>query len=88
MIWLSRACRQKYVCTTKNISASTLIVQNGLLRRDSTSSHIKQKKTDRVQIEILRFAMEMSSVSASDYLRNHGIEVSKSVICELVKKNA
>ena len=30
--------------------------------------------------------MEMSSVSASDYLRNHGIEVSKSVICELIKK--
>ena len=25
------------------------------------------------------------SVSASDYLRNHGIEVSKSVICELIK---
>ena len=45
----------------------------------------KAKKTDRVQIEILRVAMEMSSVSASDYLRNHGIEVSKSVICELIK---
>ena len=25
MIWLSRACRQKYVYTTKNISASTLL---------------------------------------------------------------
>ena len=48
----------------------------------------KAKKTDRVQIEILRVAMEMSSVSASDYLRNYGIEVSKPVICELIKKNA
>ncbi len=46
----------------------------------------KAKKTTRVQEEILKVAMEMSSISASSYLRNHGIEVSKSVICELVKK--
>jgi hypothetical protein len=48
----------------------------------------KAKKTTRVQEEILKVAMEMSSISAANYLRNHGIEVSKSVICELVKKNS
>jgi len=47
----------------------------------------KAKKTDRVQDEIIKVAMEMSSISASNYLRNHGIKVSKSVICELIKKN-
>lgn len=45
----------------------------------------KGKKTYRVQNETFRVAMEMSSVSASDYLRNYGIEVSKPVICELIK---
>ena len=45
-----------------------------------------KKKTARVQIEIIRVVMETSAVPVSDYLPNHGIQVSKSVICELIKK--
>ena len=79
----SKIClhNKKYFCSNPDCPKQTFAQRFDFIA-------YKAKKTNRVQIEILRVAMEMSAVSASDYLRNHGIEVSKSVICELFKKNA
>jgi len=47
----------------------------------------KAKKSDRLLDEILRVSVEVSSVNASKMLKNGVVDVSKSTICDLLKKN-
>jgi len=44
------------------------------------------KRTKRLQTEILRVALTQSSVSASKYLRNSVVDIGKSAICDMLKK--
>lgn len=43
-------------------------------------------RTKRLQTEILRVALTQSSVSASKYLRNSVVDIGKSAICDMLKK--
>ncbi|MGM0112730.1 transposase family protein [Enterococcus sp. DIV0187] len=47
----------------------------------------KAKKTKRLEEEILRISLNVSSVAASEILRNQIVDVGKSTICNLIKKN-
>lgn len=55
-------------------------------RFDFVSS--KGRKTDRLIDKILMTSAKLSSVSASTLLKSGAIKVSKSSICDLLKKNA
>lgn len=46
----------------------------------------KAKKTKRLEDEIVRLSLNSSSVAASNILRNSVVDVSKSTICNLLKK--
>lgn len=46
------------------------------------------RKTKRLEDKILKTSSELSSVRASKLLRENRITVSKSTICEMLKKNA
>lgn len=48
----------------------------------------KSKKTIRLEKEIINLATNVSSVAASKFLRKNVVNVGKSTICELLKKNA
>lgn len=48
----------------------------------------KAKKTKRLEKEIINLATNVSSVAASKFLRKNVVNVGKSTICELLKKNA
>jgi len=47
----------------------------------------KAKKSERLVEEIIRISLEVSSVTASQILRNGVVDVSKSTICDYLKKN-
>ncbi|WP_367397962.1 transposase family protein [Enterococcus raffinosus] len=46
----------------------------------------KAKKTRRLEEEIIRLSLNCSSVAASEILSKQTVEVSKSTICNLLKK--
>ena len=70
---------KKYFCINADCNHTTFAEQFDFY-------DFKATKTKRLQEEILRVALTQSSVSASKYLRNSVAEVSKSVICDLLKK--
>jgi transposase len=47
----------------------------------------KSKKSDRLISEIMKLSTEVSSVSASRMLKDGVVDVSKSTICDMLKKN-
>ena len=47
----------------------------------------KAKKTDRLEEEIIRLSLNCSSVAASEILKQSVVDVGKSTICNLIKKN-
>lgn len=47
----------------------------------------KTKKTGRLEDEIIRLSLNCSSVAASEILKKNVVDVSKSTICTLIKKN-
>jgi transposase len=47
----------------------------------------KAKKTKRLENEIINISMNVSSLTATDILRNSVADVGKSTICNLLKKN-
>lgn len=47
----------------------------------------KSKKTKRLIDKIQMTSVKLSAVSASVLLKNEGVRVSKTTICELLKKN-
>lgn len=47
----------------------------------------KSKKTKRLINKIRMTSVKLSSVSASALLKNEGVQVSKTTICEMLKKN-
>jgi transposase len=47
----------------------------------------KAKKTNRLQEEILRVSLSQSSLSAEKYLRESVADISKSSICNMLKKS-
>lgn len=46
----------------------------------------KAKKSNRLKDEIINISLNVSSVTASDILRNRTVDVGKSTICNLLKK--
>jgi len=48
----------------------------------------KSKKTKRLEKEIINLATNVSSVAASKFLSKNVVNIGKSTICELLKKNA
>jgi transposase len=46
----------------------------------------KAKKTNRLENEIINIAMNVSSLTATDFLRKNVVDVGKSTICNLLKK--
>lgn len=46
------------------------------------------KKTKRLTEQILMTSVKLSSVTASALLKSHAVNISKSSICDLLKKNA
>ena len=46
----------------------------------------KAKRTKRLEEKIIRLSLNMSSISASNYLKKNLVDVSKSTICTLLKK--
>lgn len=47
---------------------------------------VKSKKTTRLEEEIVRLSLNCSSVAASQILRKNVVDVSKSTVCNLLKK--
>ena len=70
---------KKYFCVDRDCRHRTFAEQFDFY-------DFKATKTKRLQNEIVRVALTQSSVSASRYLRNSVADVSKSVICDLLKK--
>ncbi|MGL5244691.1 MAG: transposase family protein [Sarcina sp.] len=48
--------------------------------------HDKAKKTKRLEEKIIRLSLNMSSISASNYLKKNLVDIGKSTICTLLKK--
>lgn len=70
---------KKYFCLNKDCKYKTFAESFSFFEPKST-------KTKRLQEEILRVSLSQSSVSAERYLRNSIADVSKSTICNLLKK--
>lgn len=71
--------QKKYFCKNKACVKKTFVERFGFFEPKAT-------KTNRLQKEILRVALTQSSVEVSRYLRRSVAEVSKSTICNLLKK--
>jgi len=71
--------QKKYFCKTAECTHKTFAEQFDFFKAKAT-------KTNRLQEEILRVALTQSSVAASRYLRSSVADVSKSTICNLLKK--
>jgi len=71
--------QKKYFCKNKSCMKKTFAERFNFFEPKAT-------KTKRLQQEILRVALTRSSVGASRYLRGSVAAVSKSTICNLLKK--
>ena len=71
--------QKKYFCMNIECMKKTFAERFDFYRPKATT-------TDRLQSEILRVALTQSSVAASRYLRTSIAEVSKSTICNMLKK--
>jgi transposase len=72
---------RKIFCQNKACNHKTFSEQHTFLSRNA-------KKTNRLMEHILLTSAELSSVGSSKLLHNENISAGKSMICELVKKNA
>ena len=73
--------QKKYFCANKICPKKTFAERFDFYDPKATT-------TKRLQKEILRVAMAQSSVAASRYLRTSVADVSKSTICNMLKKGA
>ena len=71
--------QKKYFCKSEGCYIKTFAERFEFFAPNAT-------KTKRLQEEILRVSLTQSSVAASRYLRNSVADVSKSTICNLLKK--
>ena len=71
--------QKKYFCMNKSCDKKTFAERFKFYNPKATA-------TDRLQEEILRVAVTQSSVAASRYLRTSVADVSKSTICNMLKK--
>jgi transposase/predicted transcriptional regulator len=71
---------RKFFCTNQKCTRRTFAETFDFYRPRAT-------KTDRLQETILETSLSQSSISASRYLKKYIAEVSKSTICNLLKKN-
>ncbi len=71
--------QKKYFCPNEACAKKTFAERFGFFEPKAT-------KTNRLQKEIMRVALMQSSVEVSRYLRRSVAEVSKSTICNLLKK--
>ena len=69
----------KYFCKNANCNHKTFVERFEFFEPKAT-------KTKRLQAEILRVSLTQSSVAAARYLRTSVADVSKSTICDLLKK--
>lgn len=72
---------RKMFCLNKNCERKTFSERHSF-------ADIKGKKTLRLEQNIIYTATQLSSVSASNVLKQNSIDVCKSSICALLKKNA
>lgn len=72
---------RKFFCKNNNCSHKTFSEKHPFVRD-------KGKKTLRLENFILTQSLDVSSVNSSKMLLQEGISVSKSSICEMVKKNS
>jgi len=71
---------RKYFCDNRNCPNRTFAESFNFLKP-------KSKKSERLVNEIMKLSAEVSSVSASRILRDGVVDVSKSTICDMLKKN-
>jgi len=71
---------RKYFCDNCDCKNKTFAESFGFLRP-------KSKKSERLISEIMKISTEVSSVTASRMLKDGIVEVSKSTICDMLKKN-
>lgn len=71
--------QRKYFCTNEACARRTFAERFNFYEPKATT-------TKRLQKEILRVAITQSSVAASRYLRTSVADVSKSTICNMLKK--
>ena len=72
---------RKMFCENENCSHKTFTEHHPFVVKNG-------KKTERLNQSILGISLEMSSVNASKSLKERCISVSKSSICEMLKKRA
>lgn len=72
--------QKKYFCGNENCGNKTFTERFAFIEARAT-------RTKRLEAEIMRVALTQSSVSASRYLRNSVTDVSKSTICDMLKKS-
>jgi len=70
---------RKFFCKNSECSHKTFAERFDFAKRNAT-------KTDRLQEEILNISLNLSSLSASEYLKGSVCDVGKSTICNLLKK--
>jgi transposase len=71
---------RKYFCDNRDCSNKTFAESFDFLRP-------KSKKSERLTSEIMKLSTEVSSVTAARLLKDGGVDVSKSTICDMLKKN-
>ncbi len=72
---------KKYFCINHECNHTTFAETFSFISK-------KAKKTNRLEKEIINLAANVSSIAASKFLKNNVVDVSKSTICEMLKKNA
>ena len=71
---------RKYFCGNQNCPNTTFAESFDCIKA-------KSKKSERLIDEIMKISVEVSSVSASRMLKNGVVDISKSTICNMLKKN-
>jgi len=71
---------RKYFCINSECQKTTFAEQFRCLKP-------KAKKSERLIDEIMKISVEVSSVTASKLLKDGAVNVSKSTICDYLKKN-
>ena len=71
---------RKFFCDNESCSYTTFAETFDCLKP-------KAKKSERLKAEIMRVSVEVSSIVASNILKYGIVNVSKSTICEMLKKN-
>ena len=71
---------RKYFCENRDCPNTTFAESFGCLKP-------KAKKSERLINEIMKISVEVSSVAASKMLKDGIADVSKSTICDMLKKN-